>query len=126
MVFVFAHAEVVGLDEFDEVLALDDAARKLHLFAADKVQVVAEEHNDLVDFGIGGIVSQHDILIPNELALSGFDLLWGWQDMGVLREGVKAEKAEENEDLGFHKIVGELTMNWKFGKVITISCVVSC
>ena len=76
MVLVFFHAEVVGLHKLDEVLALDDAARKLHLLAADEVQVVAEEHNDLVDFGIGGIVSQHDTLIPNKLALRSFNLLW--------------------------------------------------
>ena len=95
MVLVFFHAKVVCLDEFDKVLAFDDAARKLHLFATDAVQVVAEKHNDLVDFGIGGIVSQHDTFIPNKLALSGFDLLWGREDMSVLREGAKREKAEK-------------------------------
>jgi hypothetical protein len=72
------------------------------LFAADEVQVVAEKHNDLVDFGIGGIVSQHDILIPNELALSGFDLLWRGEDMGVLCEGAYREKAKYDKELESH------------------------
>ena len=87
LVLVFFHAKVVSLDEFDELFAFDDAARKLHLFATDAVQVVAEEQNNLVDFGIGGIVCQHDTFIPNKLTLSSFDLLWGGQDMRVLRKG---------------------------------------
>lgn len=85
LVFVFAHAEVVGLDEFDELFAFDDAARESHGLAADLVQVVAECRYNLADFGIGGIVGEDDVLVPNEMTLSGFHLLRRRNDMGVLR-----------------------------------------
>ena len=78
---------MVCLDELDELFAFDDTTRKLHLLAANEVQIVTEQGDDLADFGIGGVVCQHDTFIPNKLALGGFDLLWGREDMGVLREG---------------------------------------
>ena len=93
LVFVFAHAEVVGLDEFDKAVAFDDAARKLHLSAADLVQIVTKEHDDLADFSIGGIVCKDDVIVPNELALGGCYLLRCGKDMDVLRKGAEAEKA---------------------------------
>ena len=102
LVLVFAHAEVVGLDEFDEVLALDDPARKLHFLAADSVQILTKHRDDLADFGIGGVVGEDDILVPNKLSFSGFHLLRGGEDVGVLREGVKREKAKDGEKFGFH------------------------
>ena len=102
LVLVFFHAKVVSLDEFDKVLAFDDTARKLHLFATDAVQVVAKQHDDLVDFGIGGIVGKDDIFIPDELPVLGFDLLRSRDDMSVLREGAEAEKAEQDKKFGFH------------------------
>ncbi len=97
MVLVFFHAKVVSLDEFDELFAFDDAARKLHLFATDTVQVVAKQHDDLVDFGIGGVVGKDDIFIPDELPVLGFDLLRSRNDMGVLRLGKKAKTTKENK-----------------------------
>lgn len=124
---------MVCLDEFDKVLAFDDAARKLHLFATDAVQVVAEEQNDLVDFGIGGIVCQHDTFIPNKLPLSGFDLLWGREDMGVLREGAEAEKAEQDKEFGFHSsttilsdIYCKITVNSDFNRVSIRNLLQNC
>ena len=104
LVFVFAHAEVVGLEEFDEVVAFDDAARKLHFLAADLVQVAEKHRDNLADFGIGGIIGQDDILVPNKLAFSGFDLLWGRQDMHVLRESAQRKKAKDEKEFGFHCI----------------------
>ena len=83
---------MVSLDELNELFAFDDTTRKLHLLAADAVQVVAEEQNDLVDLGIGGIVGENDVFVPDELPVLGFDLLRSREDMGVLCEGAKAEK----------------------------------
>ena len=56
----------------------------------------------MADFGIGGIVGQHDLVVPMELSGMGLDLLWRRQDVDVLREGGKPEKAKENEKFGFH------------------------
>ena len=75
LIFVLAHAEVISLDEFDEMLAFDDTARKLHLLAADLFQVAAPHRDDLADFGIGGVIGQDDVIIPNEMTLLDFDLL---------------------------------------------------
>ena len=102
LVLVFADAEVVGLDEFDEVLALDDPTRKLHFLAADSVQFLTKHRNDLADFGIGGVVGEDDILVPNKLAFSGFYLLRGREDVDVLRESGHREKAKDGEKFGFH------------------------
>ncbi len=83
--------------------AFDDTARKLHFPAADEVQIVAKQQDDLVDLGVGGVVGEYDILVPNELAFGGFNLLRGREDMGVLREGAYAEKAKDNnKQFGFH------------------------
>ena len=67
------------------------------------VQVATPHRDDFADFRIRGIVSKDDILIPNKMALLCFDLLWGREDMGVLREGEYAEKAKDNnKEFGFH------------------------
>ena len=58
----------------------------------------------MADFGIGGIVGEDNILVPNKLSLSGFDLLRGREDMGVLRSGEKAEEAKQKGyEFGFHR-----------------------
>ena len=52
LVFVFAHAEVICLDEFDVMLASDGTAGEVHHLAADLVQVAAPHRDDLADFSI--------------------------------------------------------------------------
>lgn len=94
LVLVFAHAETVGLDELDVVLAFGDAACEQDSLWGDLLQVAAPHGDDLVDFGIGSIVGEDDILVPNKLTLSGFDLLWGGEDMGVLCSKAQCEKAK--------------------------------
>ena len=69
LVLVFADTEVVGLDELDEVLALDDSARKQHFFATDLVQVIAKHCDDLANFHIGCIIGEDDILVPSEVTV---------------------------------------------------------
>ena len=60
----------------------------------------------MADFGIGSVVVEDDILVPNELALSGFDLLRGRDDMDGLRRGEKAEEAKQKGyEFGFHRNV---------------------
>ena len=104
LVFVFAHTEVVSLDEFDELFAFDDTTCKLYFLAADLVQVIAEHGHNLTDFSIRGIIGQDDVFVPNELAFSGFDLLWSGEDMHILRKGAQREEAKDEKEFGFHCI----------------------
>ena len=67
------------------------------------VQVAAPHRDDFADFGVGGIVAQDDIFVPNELPVRSLDLLRGRKDMNVLREGVCAKKAKDNDkEFDFH------------------------
>lgn len=58
------------------------------------------------------------------MALSGFDLLRGREDMGVLREGAYAEKAKDDDyEFGFHssttilsKIYCKITTNSDYNR----------
>jgi hypothetical protein len=102
---------VVGLDELDEAHAFNDATRKQYLSATDLVQIVAKHRDDLVDFGIGGIVGEDDVIVPREITISEFDLLRGGENMGVLCEGTYTEKAKDNQDSGSH--------SWKISAKIT-------
>ena len=93
LVLVFGHAEMVGLEQLNEVFSLDYTSGKQCLMRTDLSKVVAKHRHDLADFGIGGIVGEDDVLVPMELTLSGLHLLWRRQDMDVLREGAQREKA---------------------------------
>lgn len=98
LVFVFADADVVGLDPFDEVFAFDGASRKLQAFSADLVQVLSKHCDNLADFGIDGIVSQYDGVVPDKLPVAHLHLLWSGKNMGVLRPATKGEDDADNDN----------------------------
>lgn len=90
---------MVCLDEFDVMFASDGTAGELYHLAADLVQVAAPHRDNLTDFGIGSVVCQDNIVVPNKLPVGSLNLLRGREDMDVLREGAEAEKAKDNQEV---------------------------
>jgi hypothetical protein len=69
------------------VLAFDDPTREEHSVGTDLLQVAAPHRDKLADFGVGSVVGEYDVLVPNKLTLLNFNLLRSGKNMYVLRRG---------------------------------------